>query len=76
MSGLMKALIILQKQKRSLLFLLLLLSFILINLVGNDGLPELREFYDMKRSEVAKAIRIVADHQEKLIEEWNKIHGA
>ena len=47
-----------------------------INLVGKDGHPELREFYNMKRSEVAKAIRIVADHQEKLIEEWNKIHGA
>lgn len=46
-----------------------------INLVGNNGLPELREFYDMKRSEVAKAIRIVADHQEKLIEAWNRIHG-
>ncbi len=46
-----------------------------INLVGENGNPELREFYDMKRSEVAKAIRIVCDHQEKLISEWNRIHG-
>ena len=46
-----------------------------INLVGKDGNPELREFYDLKRKEVAKAIRIVADNQEKLIEAWNRIHG-
>ncbi len=47
-----------------------------INLVGEGGNPELREFYAMKRKEVAKAIRIVADNQEKLIEAWNQIHGA
>ena len=47
-----------------------------INLVGDSGNPELREFYGMKRSEVAKAIRIVADNQEKLIEAWISIHGA
>ena len=47
-----------------------------INLVGEDGLPELREFYGMKRKEVAKAIRIVADNQDKLIEAWISIHGA
>lgn len=47
-----------------------------INLVGEGGLPELREFYDLKRKEVAKAIKIVADNQEKLIEAWNRIHGA
>ena len=46
-----------------------------INLVGKDGLPELREFYNLKRSEVAKAIRIVCNHQDKLIAEWNRIHG-
>jgi hypothetical protein len=46
-----------------------------INLVGKDGHPSLREFYNMKRSEVAKAIMIVCDHQDKLISEWNKIHG-
>lgn len=47
-----------------------------INLVGEGGLPELREFYNLKRKEVAKAIRIVADNQQKLIEAWNQIHGA
>ena len=47
-----------------------------INLVGEGGNPELREFYGMKRKEVAKAIRIVANNQEKLIEAWNQIHGA
>lgn len=47
-----------------------------INLVGEGGLPELREFYNLKRKEVAKAIRIVADNQKKLIKAWNQIHGA
>ena len=46
-----------------------------INLVGKDGQPELREFYNLKRKEVARAIRIVALNQKKLIEAWNKIHG-
>ena len=46
-----------------------------INLQGTDSLPELREFYGMKRKEVAKAIQLVYKHQEKLIEAWIKIHG-
>lgn len=46
-----------------------------INLVGEGSNPELREFYGMKRKEVAKAIAIVCDHQEKLISEWNRIYG-
>ena len=46
-----------------------------INLVGKGGLPELREFYGLKRKEVAKAVRIVADNQEKLMEAWISIHG-
>lgn len=46
-----------------------------INIVGKNGQPELREFYNFKRKEVAKAIRIVADNQEKLIKAWNEIHG-
>ncbi|HAC62171.1 MAG TPA: DUF4160 domain-containing protein [Cyanothece sp. UBA12306] len=46
-----------------------------INLVGENGNPELREFYGMKRKEVAKAIRIVYEHQKQLIAEWNQIHG-
>lgn len=47
-----------------------------INLVGEGGLPQLREFYGLKRKEVAKAIRIVADNQEKLMEAWISIHGS
>jgi hypothetical protein len=46
-----------------------------INLIGENGTPELREFYGLKRSEVAKAIQIVSLYQAKLISEWNKIHG-
>ena len=47
-----------------------------VNLVGKDGNPELREFYNLKRKEIAKAIAIVCDNQEKLVEAWNRIHGA
>ena len=46
-----------------------------INLVGENENPELREFYNLKRKQVAKAIKIVCDYQDKLISEWNKIHG-
>ena len=47
-----------------------------INLVGEGGNPELQEFYGMKRKEVARAIALVADNQEKLIKAWTQIHGA
>lgn len=40
-----------------------------INLIGEDGNPELREFYNLKRKQVAKAIKIVCDYQDKLIAE-------
>jgi hypothetical protein len=30
----------------------------------------------MKRKEVARAIALVADNQEKLIQAWTQIHGA
>ncbi|PSF27755.1 hypothetical protein C7H19_24900 [Aphanothece hegewaldii CCALA 016] len=43
-----------------------------INLVGKNGTPELREFYELKRSEVVKAIQIVSEYQAQLISEWNK----
>lgn len=46
-----------------------------INLIGFNGNPELREFYGMNRKELTKAIRIVCDYQENLIAEWKKIHG-
>ena len=38
-----------------------------INLIGANGNPELREFYGMKRQELAKAIQIVYDYQENRI---------
>ncbi|MEL6579066.1 MAG: DUF4160 domain-containing protein [Cyanobacteria bacterium J06621_12] len=47
----------------------------IINLIGEGNNPELREFYNMKRKDVAKAVRIVVNNQEKLISAWIKIHG-
>jgi hypothetical protein len=46
-----------------------------INLVGENDYPELREFYGLKRKELAKAIKLVVKHQEELLDAWNKIHG-
>jgi hypothetical protein len=46
-----------------------------INLEGENGLPELREFYKMNRKEIAKALQLVMEHQEELIGKWDEIWG-
>ena len=46
-----------------------------INLLGQNNQPELREIHGMKRKEVVKAIKIVVEHQKQLISEWKRIHG-
>jgi hypothetical protein len=46
-----------------------------INLVGEDGAPELVWAVGMKRGELRKAMRIVAAEQARLLECWRTIHG-
>ncbi|MEM8829234.1 MAG: DUF4160 domain-containing protein [Cyanobacteria bacterium P01_G01_bin.19] len=46
-----------------------------INFIGKNGKPELREVENLKTKEVRIAIKIVEEHQDKLIAEWKKIHG-
>ena len=46
-----------------------------VNLVGKNGNPELREFYNLKGKEVAKAIEIVQENQAELLIQWKTIHG-
>lgn len=44
-------------------------------LTGADGKPELASAERMKRGDVRKAMRIVAERQDFLIERWRDIHG-
>lgn len=46
-----------------------------INLAGPDGAPELVEAWNMKRGDIRKAMQIVAEQQEKMLERWRAIHG-
>ncbi|MEA3060575.1 MAG: hypothetical protein QOJ94_356 [Sphingomonadales bacterium] len=46
-----------------------------INLIGEDGAPELVWAVGMKRGEIRKAMRIVAAEQARLLECWRRIHG-
>ncbi|VEP18153.1 hypothetical protein H1P_70036 [Hyella patelloides LEGE 07179] len=43
--------------------------------MGKNGNPELREFYNLKAKEVAKAIAIVQENQQELINKWKTIHS-
>lgn len=46
-----------------------------INLQGENGLPELREYYKMSRKDIKKALEIVFEHQEKFLQKWQEIRG-
>lgn len=46
-----------------------------INLIGADGGPELVWARDMKRSDVRRAMTIVAKEQERFLDRWRNIHG-
>jgi hypothetical protein len=46
-----------------------------INLLGEDGQPDLVWADTMTRSEVRRAMRVVADHRAFLLQRWGDIHG-
>jgi histidinol phosphatase-like PHP family hydrolase len=46
-----------------------------IELVGADGEPELVFADDMKRGDIRKAMRIVTEQRDFLLDCWSKIHG-
>jgi len=46
-----------------------------IDLAGEDGAPALVWAEGMKRSVIRKAMRIVAEQQEHLLECWRDLHG-
>ncbi len=46
-----------------------------INLLGAKGAPTLAWVDGMKRANVRRAMRIVAERQDHLLAQWGKIHG-
>jgi Domain of unknown function (DUF4160) len=46
-----------------------------INLVGNEGAPELIWAVGMKRTEIRRAMGIVVDSRDALLSRWREIHG-
>lgn len=46
-----------------------------IVLVGGDGRPELVKASAMTRGEIRKALRLVTEHRNPLLQVWSEIHG-
>ena len=46
-----------------------------VNLVGNQGVPELVWAVGMKRSELRRAMAVVTDNRDTLLVRWRDIHG-
>ena len=46
-----------------------------INLFGPDGAPALVWAEGMKRSDVRRAMQIVAEQQMQFLDRWRQIHG-
>jgi len=46
---------------------------VIVNLLGADGRPELREAFGATKAEIRKAMRIVAERQAMLLEKWKEI---
>jgi hypothetical protein len=46
-----------------------------INLVGTGGLPELVWAVGMKRTDIRRAMSLVLEQREILMNRWNEIHG-
>jgi Domain of unknown function (DUF4160) len=47
----------------------------IINLGDENTAPEIDENFRMKKGDLKKALRIVEDNQEFLLEQWRQIHG-
>jgi hypothetical protein len=46
-----------------------------INLLGPDGAPELVSSAGISRSDMRRLMAEVVEHQERLLAEWERIHG-
>ncbi len=46
-----------------------------VDLVGTNGSPELVCADGMKRNEIRRAMALVADHRDSLLERWKNLDG-
>lgn len=46
-----------------------------IRLTGGSGRPEVMQVVRMKKADVAKALRAVAEARAELLELWRELHG-
>ena len=46
-----------------------------IALVGRNGRPELLRASGLKDGDIRKAMRVVVEHREELLQMWSEIHG-
>ncbi|TDK37434.1 DUF4160 domain-containing protein [Rhizobium deserti] len=46
-----------------------------INIVGQDGRPELVWAHGFTRADIRKAVRIVEERQKEILSRWRDIHG-
>jgi hypothetical protein len=46
-----------------------------IRLVGASGQPEVLQAAGMKKSDIAKALKVIAEDQAELLNLWRKMHG-
>jgi len=46
-----------------------------INLLGDDGAPQIVTIEGMKRGDVRHAMQVVAEQQDYLLLRWREIHG-
>jgi hypothetical protein len=48
---------------------------VIVDLVGADGAPEIRQAYNVTASDLRKSLRIVVKQRESLLAKWQEIHG-
>ncbi|KKX28079.1 DUF4160 domain-containing protein [Rhizobium sp. LC145] len=46
-----------------------------VNLLGADGSPEIEYSIGIKRSDLRRLLAEVEEHQDRLLKEWERIHG-
>lgn len=48
---------------------------VIVNLVGADGQPEVRQVFGATKADVRKSLRIAIEQQAHLLAKWKEIHG-
>lgn len=48
---------------------------VIVNLLGADGKPQIRQDYGSTLADIRKALRIVADRQAEFLAKWQEING-